>query len=95
MIFAAQRTEVRLAGADGCRVGLGLVVSRLLHHQKPPAPSNATRITPTIATLIAQRIASFAIRKKMTSRTTPAIREIVVKLMDQSVSSKQWKAANG
>ena len=64
MIFAAQRTEVGLLGADGCRVGLGLAVSRLLHHQKPPPPSNATKTMPMIATLIAQRIASLAIRKK-------------------------------
>lgn len=44
----------------------------------------ATIITPTIANLITQRIASLAIRKKMASRTAPAIRKIVVKLIDQS-----------
>jgi hypothetical protein len=59
-----------------------LAVRRLLHHQKPPAPNNATKIRPTIATLIAQRIASLAIRKKITSKTAPPIRKIVVKLMD-------------
>jgi hypothetical protein len=48
-----------------------------------PAPIMATRITPTIANLIAQRIASRAIRKKMASRTTPAIRKMVVKLIGQ------------
>jgi hypothetical protein len=67
-------------------------VSRLLHHQKPPAPSNATRITTTIPTLIAQRIAIFAIRKKMASKTTPAITEIVVKLIDYV--SSQWSVGN-
>jgi hypothetical protein len=82
MIFAVQRTEARLVGADGCRVGLGLAVSRLLHHQKPPAPSNAIRIMPTIATLIAQRIASLAIRKKMASKTMPAITKMVLKVMN-------------
>lgn len=46
----------------------------------------ATRITPTIANLIAQRIASLAIRKKMASKTTPAIRKIVVKVIDASVA---------
>jgi hypothetical protein len=83
MIFAAQGAEPRLPGAIGCRFGFGLEVRRLLHHQKPPAPSNATRITPTIPTLIAQRIASFAIRKKMTSKTTPPIIKVVVEVMDQ------------
>jgi len=81
MTFAAQRTEARLLGADGCRVGLGLAVSRLLHHQNPPPPSNAIKTMPMIANLIAQRIASRAIRKKMTSRTTPAIMDMVVKLI--------------
>jgi len=87
MIFAAQRAVARLLGVDGCRFGLGLAASRLLHHKKPAAPSNATSITPTIATLIAQRIANFAIRKKITSRTAPAITKIVVKLMDQAFES--------
>ena len=64
-------------------------MSRLLHHQKPPAPNSAIRIMPTIATLIAQRIASRAIRKKTTSRTTPPIRKMVVKFMAQSVGSRQ------
>ena len=82
MIFAAQRAAARLLGVAGCRFGLGLAASRLLHHQKPPAPSNASSITPTIATLIAHRIANFAIRKKMTSKTAPAIRKMVVKLME-------------
>jgi len=38
---------------------------------------------PTIATLIAQRIASLAIRIKMKSKTTPAIMKIVVKVINQ------------
>jgi hypothetical protein len=44
-----------------------------------------------MATLIAQRIASLAMKKKMTSRTTPAITNMVVKLMiNQSpVASRQ------
>jgi hypothetical protein len=54
----------------------------LLHHQKPPAPNIATRITPTIATLMAQRIASFAIKTKIASKTTPAMMKMVVKLID-------------
>jgi hypothetical protein len=45
----------------------------------------ATRITPTMANLIAQRIASLAIRKRIASRTTPAIREMVVKVMNQAI----------
>lgn len=61
----------------------------MLHHQKMPAPTMATRITPTIANLIAQRIASLAIRKKMASKTTPAIRKIVVKVIDASVANHE------
>jgi hypothetical protein len=49
----------------------------------------ATRMTPIIANLIAQRIASLAIRKKMASRTTPAIRKMVVKVIDASVASHE------
>ena len=64
---------------------------RLLHHQKPPAPSSATMITPTIAILIIQRIASLAIRKKMISKTTPAIMKMVVKLI--SVGG-QWSVVS-
>jgi hypothetical protein len=68
----------------------------LLHHQKPPAPNKATRITPTIATLSSQRIASFAIKIKMNSKTTPAIMKIVVKVMmnQWSVASDQWPVVN-
>jgi hypothetical protein len=51
----------------------------VLHHQKPPAPNNATRITPTIVNLITQRTANFAIKTKIASRTTPAIMKMVVK----------------
>jgi hypothetical protein len=58
-----------------------LAVSRLVHDQKPMAPSNATRITPTITTLLAQRIANFAIRKKITSKTAPAIIRVVVEVI--------------
>jgi hypothetical protein len=46
-------------------------------------------MTPIIANLIAQRIASLAIRKKMASRTTPAIRKMVVKVIGASVVSRQ------
>ncbi|MCA1607783.1 MAG: hypothetical protein LC775_20480, partial [Acidobacteria bacterium] len=89
MIFGAQGTVFRLAGADGWRVGLGEVVSRLLHHQKPPAPSSAIKITPRIAILMAQRIASFTTRKKITSKTTPAMMEMVVPLIRQLGGSAQ------
>jgi hypothetical protein len=81
MILAAQEATLRLLLVAGCRVGFGLAVRRLLHHQKPPAPNKATRITPTIATLSSQRIASFAIKIKMNSKTTPAIMKMVVKVM--------------
>jgi hypothetical protein len=86
MVYPVHCTEDRLPGTEeGCRVGVGLGLgfgaSLLVHHQKPPVPSNATRITPTIATLIAQRIASFAIRKKITRITTPAMMKIVVLLI--------------
>jgi hypothetical protein len=57
-------------------------VRRSLHHQKTPEPRRATTINPIITNLIAQRIANLAIRKKMISSTTPAIRKIVVKLID-------------
>jgi hypothetical protein len=80
MIFTAYGAARRL-GVAGWRFGLVLVVRRLLHHQNPPAPNNATRITPTIATLIAQRIASFAIKKNIASKITPAIMKMAVKLM--------------
>jgi hypothetical protein len=80
MIFAAQGAEARLLGVAGCRTGLGLEVSRLLHHQKPP-PSNATRITPTITTLLAQRIAILAITKKITNNTAPAMMKVVVEVI--------------
>lgn len=39
---------------------------------------------PMMANLIAQRIASFAIKKKMTRRTTPPIMKIVVKLINMT-----------
>ena len=81
---------MRLVEAGGCRFGFGFVVSRLLHHQKPPAPNRATRITPTIATLIAQRTASLAIKKKMASKTTPAIMKMVVKVI-----LNQWPVTSG
>jgi hypothetical protein len=67
----------RLAGADLCRFGTG-GVTLLLHHQKAPAPRIAIRITPTIVNLIAQRIASLAMRTKIARITTPAIMKIVV-----------------
>jgi hypothetical protein len=69
-------------GVAGGRFGFGLDVSRLLHHQKPPAPNIATRITPTIATLMAQRTANFAIKTKIASTTTPAMIKMVVKLIE-------------
>jgi hypothetical protein len=53
----------------------------LLHVQKPTAPNTATRITPTIATLIIQRTASLAIRIKIANKTTPAIMKMVVKVI--------------
>ena len=76
-----------MLGAAVCRVGLGLFVSRLLHAQKPKAPNIAIRITPTIATLIAQRTASFAITINIASKITPAIMKMVVKVMID-----QWAA---
>jgi hypothetical protein len=81
MMFAAYCAEALRLGADGWRFGLGLLVRRLLHDQKPMAPSSAIRITPTIATLITQRIASLAIRKKMSSKIMPAITKMVVELI--------------
>jgi hypothetical protein len=68
-----------LVGGGGCGFGRVLFVKRLLHHQKPAAPSNARAMAPTIAARIAQRIASFAITKTMASKITPAIIEMVVK----------------
>jgi hypothetical protein len=53
----------------------------LLHHQKIPAPAIAINITPTITKRSAQRSASFAIRMKIASKTTPAMMKIVVKSM--------------
>ena len=83
----------------GVRFGLGLVVSRVLHHQKPPAPNNATKITPTIVNLITQRTANFAIKTKIASKTTPAIMKMVVKDMgisgQWSVVSGQWSVVSG
>lgn len=48
-----------------------------------------------MVTLIIQRIASFAIRMKMNSKTTPAIMKMVVKvIVDQSaVGSGQYAAS--
>jgi hypothetical protein len=68
-----------LVGTD--RVRTGFDVRRLLHHQKTPAPSKAISTTPTIVNLIVQRMASLAIKKNIASRTTPAIRKMVVKLI--------------
>src|SRR5687768_2602928 len=68
----------RLAGAALCRLGTG-GVTLLLHHQKAPAPRIAIRITPTMVNLIAQRIASRAMRTKIARITTPPIMKIVVK----------------
>jgi hypothetical protein len=62
----------------------------LLHDQKPTAPNTATRITPTIATLIIQRTASFAIKTKIANKTTQAIMKMVVKVILKSVAGGQW-----
>src|SRR5688500_6484565 len=78
---ATQRALAGLVGVDRGRLGTGLGARRLLHHQKPPPPSNATKTMPMMASLIAQPIASFAIRKKITRITTPPIMKIVVKLI--------------
>ena len=43
-----------------------------------------------MVTLIIQRIASFAIRMKMNSKTTPAIMKMVVKVM-----INQWSVTSG
>jgi hypothetical protein len=69
-----------LVGAG--RVRPGFDVRRLLHHQKIPAPAKAISTTPTIVNLIVQRMASLAIKKNIASRTTPAIRKMVVKVID-------------
>jgi hypothetical protein len=84
MIFAGQGVELRL-DAGGIGFGLGLAVRRLLHHQKPPAPSTAARIMPMNTALLSQRIAILAITKKMTSKTAPAMMKMVVKLISISV----------
>ena len=53
-------------------------------------------MTPTIATLTIQRIASFAIKIKMNSKTTPAIMKMVVKVMINRIRgllNKLWIAS--
>ena len=43
-----------------------------------------------MVTLIIQRIASFAIRIKMNSKTTPPIMKMVVKVMVNQLAVDQW-----
>jgi hypothetical protein len=88
MSFQVYRAGDFLVGADrGCG---DFDVRRLLHHQKIPAPSKAISTTPTIVNLIAQRMASLAIKKNIASKTTPAIRKMVVKLI-----GNQWAMCSG
>jgi hypothetical protein len=82
----AQREGVRLAGTARWRFDdgdgdEGAEARRLPHHQNIPMPIKARRITPTIVTRAAQRIASLAIRKKIASRMVPAMMKIVVELI--------------
>jgi hypothetical protein len=78
-------------GAVRSCLGAGLGVRLLLHHQNAATPSTAIRMAPTIVSLMAQRIASFAIRKKIASRIMPAIRKMVVKVIRSvSVVSGPW-----
>ncbi len=92
-VLPVQCAAARLLGAGRWRFGSGLDVRRLLHHQKTPEPSRATIIKPIITNLITHRIANFAIRKKIASRTTPAIKKMFVKLIYQlAVSSGQCAA---
>lgn len=53
----------------------------------------AARIASTSAALIIQRIASLAITKKIASRITPAMMEMVVK--DMKVVGDQWPVVGG
>jgi hypothetical protein len=94
MSFQVYRAGDFLVGADrGCG---GFDVRRLLHHQKIPAPSKAISTTPTIVNLIAQRMASLAIKKNIASKTTPAIRKMVVKLIgNQCAVGSRWPIVRG
>jgi hypothetical protein len=71
-----------LAGVACCRFDGGDdEASRFPHHQKIPTPINANMITPTMVSRAAQRMASLAIRKKIASRTAPAMMKVVVELI--------------